>query len=262
MWWRWGGAHDRVDPGTGSQPGTGLTTGGEAPALGTDELLARLRALLSNARPETGDLEADEFWKFVAAVAQGRGITTRLHDAGIEQLEKVAPSPAGTRNERERRAYHIGLLARLLMDIGGPAGRASVLPANFSHAAVVGDLLAMLGGPGGMGEARPQILASERGGAGNLRRHARRALVGAVLWRAAREGRSQAEIRGGLLPDMDKSVWDGWLREVGGANGEFAGAARDAGAAGRRDDYWSWTDEQLGPVIQLARGGQGRRNSE
>jgi hypothetical protein len=129
-----------------------MTVEGEAPSLDPEELLARLRALLATADPATGALDQDAFWEFVAGVAQGRGITTRLHEAGLEKLTTVRPPILRTSNARGGRAYHIGLLTQLVTDIGGPPERASVFPASFDYGAIAGDLMTMLGGPRGLGE--------------------------------------------------------------------------------------------------------------
>lgn len=233
------------------------------PPVPDSTLLALLANLLSKAG-SNGELNSDAFWRFVAALAQGRGITAALHDAGLDAVAAAPASPAATRNFREARAYHIAVLNQFLMDAGGLAGCPSILPANFRHGVVASDLLAMLGGVGGMGEAEPQILKSARGGSANLRRYARQRIVGTVLWRAARTGASRAAIWDALMPPdvdgatPDKTVLDKWLAECGGAKGELACTARAAGAAGDMASPYAATDDELAPVIKLARTAQGR----
>ncbi|MDZ4136781.1 MAG: hypothetical protein U1D06_14510, partial [Paracoccaceae bacterium] len=210
-------------------------TAGESAPVPDDELRERLGALLSG---EGGRLVPADFWQFVAAVGQGRGIAQDLHSAGIDALAEAPASPAHTREARQRRAYHIGLTARLLLAVGGDPGEASILPTNFSHGAVVSDLMSLLGGRTGLGNGDPQILNTSRRGLGHLRGHARRILVGVVLWRAGRTGKTPTAIWGDLMGDGgEKTKWDRWLREFGCADGEFA---RDVFAAGGRADASGW----------------------
>jgi hypothetical protein len=220
-----------------------------------DELLADAEG---SAEGSGADLDADAFWHFVTALAQGRGITSRLHEAG---LAAVAGAPPGAhRHDRERRAYHIGLLARLVTDIGRLPGQPSILPGNFSHGVIAADLLSMLAGQTGQGRGKPLVLYGGESGIDNLRKMARQQLVGAIFWRMGRSGLSQTKVREALIPDLGKQTWDGWLRKFGGSDGTLAQDALEAGRSGQEGVGWAASDADLARVIKLAREGRGRRN--
>jgi hypothetical protein len=226
--------------------------------LDAAQLHVMLDDLLADAEASGADLDADRFWHFVTALAQGRGITSRLHDEG---LEAVADVPPGARlHERQRRAYHIGLLTRLVTDIGRLPGLPSILPGNFSHGLIAADLQSMLAGQTGQGRGKPQVLYGGESGIDNLRKMAREQLVGAIFWRMGRSGLSQTKVREALIPDLDKQTWDGWLRDCGGSDGEWAQGALEAGRSGQEGVGWAASDADLARVIKLAREGRGRRN--
>lgn len=228
-------------------------------SLSNDRLHQMLDDLLSDAAP-TGALESDKFWHFMAAVARGRGITETLHASGLQWADKAPPSPKKSLPHRQFRAYHIGLLAQLLMDAGRMGG-ASVLPGNFNHSLIASDLISMLGGKGGLGEADPLILTSGRGGKATIRRHARNRVVGAILWRAEHSKKSVAAVRASYLPDVVKTTWDSWMKEAKEYGGNVVEDAKKAGRAGDVSSPYAVTDDKLRRLVALAHELQRRRKS-
>jgi hypothetical protein len=209
-----------------------------------------------------GRIDTDRFWMFAALMAQGRGLTEGLHDAGLDALRTVPESPRATFAVRQVRAYHIALLARVLLDVGRLPGQGSILSANFQHGAVVHDLLGMVGGSGGIGEGDPQILNSGRQGEAGLRREARRRLVGVVRWRMGRTGVTRETVWNDLMGggrNAEKSKIDRWQAEFGGGSGALCSAAFAAGKTGTRLNSWDATNEELADVIALVRTSPGRR---
>jgi len=228
-----------------------------AEVIPRDQLHALLDHLLESAAAD-GKLQPDAFWTFAAGLAQGRGIGDALHAAGLEAAgteTETRPVLREAQNELRHRAYHIGLLVRLLADIGLLSGP-SILPGNFNAGAVVSDLLVMLRGPGGAGEAKPEILTSKRKGQNALRRHARRVLLCAILWRQAHERVPLVSVIERF--DLSQDRFNAWLRESGGISGELAQAARNSGEKGDTSNpYWSAPDAELAPLIKLAHKSQG-----
>lgn len=223
-----------------------------------EELLAALDALLDAADANGGRLDADGFWSFAAMLATGRGIAEGLHEAGMEALRATPDSPLNTRNERQWRAYHIGLTAALLAGAGRLPGQGSILPANYLHGVVIQDLLWMLGGAAGTGEAAPQFLATSKGGDAGLRRAARQRLVGAVRWRMGATGKTRAQVWEDLMGHRaDKITIDRWQRQFGGAEGWLCQTAYAAGQTGQSLHGWDATNSQLEGVIKLACSGPG-----
>lgn len=223
-----------------------------------EDLHAVLDAILDAADMDKGRLDPDAFWTFAAMLAQGRGITERLHEAGIEALRATPDSPRNTHNERQRRAYHIGLTAALLAGAGRLPGQVSILPANYLHGVVIQDLLWMLGGDAGTGEAEPLILKSGKGGEAGLRKAARRRLVGVVRWRMGATGKTRAQVWEDLMGHRaEKITIDRWQRQCGGATGWLCQTAYAAGQTGQSLHGWDATNSQLEGVIKLACSGQG-----
>jgi hypothetical protein len=184
------------------------------------ELHTMLDDLLDVAEANGGHVTPDSLRAFLAGVAQGRGVDDHLHEAGIKALQAVPQSPRNTFNERQSRAYHIGVLRQLLLVLGGIPGQASPLPGNFNHGALCGDLTAMLGGKGATGAGAPQILTSARKGQDQLKKFARSVLVGAVYFEAERSQRSLPDVFGELLhPDFPERTWQGWVRKTAEAQG-------------------------------------------
>jgi hypothetical protein len=232
-----------------------MTSGGGP--LDRDELRSRLEKLLDDAEHAGGKLDPKAFWRFVAALARGRGIDDGLHEEALDEVLKVPASPASSYGKRQARAYHLRLLARLIHEMG----EASLLPANFKYGAVAHDLDSMLGGPGGLGKGTPQILYSGREGTDALRAAARRALAGLVEWRRGATGRSREEIWEEIMgPDADISTCKRWLRELGpGADEAYAaGKAKDTSSPYARDEG---DEEHIRQLVDLARSGQGVRKS-
>lgn len=221
-----------------------------------------LDTMLDRADTEGGRLEADAFWTFATMLAQGRGLTEGLHLAGIEAVRGLPKSPSKTLTDRQRRAYHIGLLAHLLIGLGRLPGQGSILPENFKHGVVAHDLKGMLGGPGAMGEGDPQILSSGKRGEIGLRREARRRLVGVVRWRMGAAGATRDAVWTDLMGgggNAEKSKLDRWQAEFGGKSGALCREAFAAGRAGTRINSWDASNAELADVIALARSGSGKR---
>ena len=230
--------------------------------LSRDGLHAALDALLDAADADAGRLHPDAFWEFVAMITFGRGITEGLHGAGLEALSAVPGSPAASRNERETRAYHLGLLIQLLMDLGRLPGEASVLPANFQHGVIVADMLGMLAGPGGLGEGAPQILTSAKKGWAQMRRFARRSLVGVVRWRMGKTGKTREEVWFDLMGnEASKATLDDWQAEAGGPHGNLCRDAFEAGRASKPMRRWGDSNAELAPLIALANSAPGKRKT-
>lgn len=236
-----------------------------APALLPDELQVMLRALLDGAG-EGGKLAPSVFWQFAAALAQGRGIGAELHSAGLEAAHEVGKKQAKATNadqrkaaaKQQRRAYHIGFTAQLLLDVGGLPGSGSIFPTNYDHGAVLSEFFTMLGGPDGLGAGDLQMLTSARGGQDVLRDYARRRLVGVTLWRIGSSGQTRAAVWRDLMGEFDeKTKYDRWLKALGGHKGAFALAALAAGQRGDVESDFAATNTELEKVIALVNGAQG-----
>ncbi|WP_156209664.1 hypothetical protein [Pseudorhodobacter wandonensis] len=226
-----------------------------------------LDAILDAADANGGRLDADAFWTFVAGLAQGRGITDGLHYAGLEAVQDVpskTQNPQKAKSKRERRAYHIGVLAQLLMDVGRMPGQGSLLPGSFQHGVVAHDLLGMQEGPDGVGRGDPQILTSGRKGIAKIRQAARFRLVGVVFWRVGRTGQTQEAVWNDLMGegDAEKSRLDRWLKEFGGAKGDLVTTAHAAGAANDTSSLFAKSNLELASTIQLVNQGSGRRKQK
>ena len=234
-----------------------------AEATGRAALHVALGAMMLEAEANGGRLDKEGFWEFVAMVAQGRGIAEDLHAAGLAALQAVrgqTQDPKGSMLQRQERAYHLGLLAQLLMDAGRVPGQASVLPANFQHGVVVHDLMGMLAGPDKMGEGAPLILTSDRKGLTGMRREARGRLVGVVRWRMGRTGTTRDKVWFELMGnDASTATLDGWQEDVGGGKGPLCVGAFEAGRRGDLDTPLAASNSDLSRIIALATSGPGRR---
>ncbi len=237
-----------------------------APPVPEEQLRQMLSDLLAESDSATGALNEDSFWRFVAAVGQGRGITERLHAEGLKAADHVPTSPRVSFERRKQTSYHAGTLLHLLLGMGrvaqeqpDPAKRdgASLLPGNFNTGVVVSDLLAMQEGHPLAKPGRGQLLVPPKGGEESIRMHARRMLVGAVLYRAARFGLSKAKVRDTLDPYLEKPTWDSWQREFGGPKGEFAKSVA-AQAEHGGPSMFDVPDERLTHLLQIALSGPGR----
>lgn len=224
-------------------------------------LHAALDVVLDAADGDGGRLDPDAFWELAAMLTQGRGITADLHGAGLEAAGASPQSPKTTLNERQTRAYHIGLLIQLIMDIGRLPGQGSLLPSNFLHGVVIHDLMGMLGGAGGMGKSKPQILTTGRKGLGGIQWAARAQLVGVVFWRKGHTGQTQVAIWANLMRDYnaEKSKLDRWLSDFGGANGDLVTAAFAAGKAGDMSSPYAKSNAELAATLELADKTQGKK---
>jgi hypothetical protein len=235
---------------------------GRAQPILDGELRTMLRDLLSDA-DANGQLDPEHFWGFVAGLAQGRGIGDGLHTAGMKSLNDEPASPAKTLKNRQRRAYHLGLLIQFLAETGGRPGSPSVLPGNFNSRAIMADLAGMIGTPGGVPASAPQILYATRKGDALARKGARQRIVGVVLWRAGHSGESALScwyaLMGTSAENAEKDQWQRWLREFGGSNGSFGSAAFASGQRGDTLSPYAASDADLVPTVALANSGPGSR---
>lgn len=230
------------------------------PPVGADEKDVRMidRAalrqmfedLMDGAEAQGGVIDADAFWGFCAALSQGRGITERLHVGGLEAVADLNPQPVRTAGRRTARAYQLGFLRQLLVDIGRLPGLNSIFPKNFRWEVIAYDLGNMLGGPTSEGTGTPLILSAKGESKNPLRRTARETIVGTVYYRSVRGGKSIARVRAELLPDMDKSKWDKWAKESKAVRDSAIAAAK----SGTPSDRFGKSDDELRPIIQLAKG--------
>lgn len=236
------------------------------PSIPEVQLHQMLSDLLSTSDPNTGALDEDKFWHFVAALGQGRGITESLHAHGLEAVNHVAVSPRASFEARKQTAYHAGLLMRLLLGIGralqeptdaSKQDDASILPGNFNTLVVAGDLLSMQEGHPSAKPGKPQLLRQFKNGEENIRAFARRIVVGAVLYRMARFGRSNAKVREELDPYLEKPTWERWQREFGGPTGEFAQRVKAQAEQGESSNF-DLSDEKLSEILAVALSGPGR----
>ncbi len=242
-----------------------ITTGlseilsGEYPQIDEQRLVAMLRELLAGAGANDGKLEPEFFWTFVAALAQGRGIADRLREAGQKGADAVAtdhPAPAKTLVERERRARYIRALARLLGDVSAftPPGALVPPPDDFPALLLLRELMDMLAGKNGTGASSPQVLFNKARGELSRKRSARNAIVGVVLHRAERDGKTVEASAAHF--GLEGSKWDEWLRAFGGQNCELGQAARACGRGESRMRYWpssaewSASDAELAPLLR------------
>ncbi|PTM97309.1 hypothetical protein [Mycoplana dimorpha] len=241
-----------------------------ASLFGRAALHHALDKLLDTGEEDNGRLNPDAFWDFAGMLAAGRGITEGLHDAGLKAVRAVPDSPRNTFNDRQRRAYHLGLLDALLLSMGRSEGQGlmpselgSLLPGNFRQAAIVHDLRVMLGGSDGMGAGHPQILFSARDGNAALRGAACRQLVGVIRWRMGRTGATRNAVWHDLMGTRREiASLNRWQKEAGGTGGELYTEAFAAGQAGVMDIPWAKSNEELVHIIALALGRPGSRNRD
>ncbi len=231
-----------------------ILAGGDGPFT-RRELHGLLDGLLDSAEGLGGCHDPKEFWKFVTAVAHGRGIAEHLDAAGAEAENEVPDGNAKTRDRRRQRAYLIGVVQRLIAD----TGENGLLPQRFDHVSVAFDLGHLLGGNRGEGSATPRIFyagsrsdpdkAEER----QLREFARVMLVAATLYRAAANRTSQAAAWRELMGHRDeKHLWDRWKKKALEANEALLAEAEAAGK--RRDEasHFHISDDQAKYWARLA----------
>lgn len=193
------------------------------------ELARALVGMLHDARKNGGQIDPDTFWQFVGALARGRGIMEGLHQAGLEFLEAEERSPQEDFALRRVQAYHGGLLAKLMHDMDPKEGkRSSVLPGQFQARIVANDLIRMGANPHGMATGEPEILRAKDKRGTPEREENRRAVVSYVYWKAARDGVALAAVLRELPDEINKSTWDGWVRN----NPQIVQRAKDAGQRG------------------------------
>ena len=226
--------------------------------------------LLAEGEANGGDLTPDSFWCFVAAVAQGRGIAADLHSEGMAASDYVLTSPKTTLGNRQRTSYHAAVLMRLVMGLGRQTAQpdetkrdgASLLPVNFNAGVIASDLLSMLESYPGAKAGEGQILPTGYGGQAQMRSYARRAIVGALHFRAARQGTSMAKVRDALGRSLPKKTWERWQGEVGGPKGEAVLRAKQAGSDADDGYIFNISDEQLLKFFEIAASGPGGGGSE
>ena len=224
-----------------------------------DQLHAALDALLDGlpiaGQARASDTQSEALWRFVALLAEGRGIAGRYHGEGLEAVADTPTSPAATLEDRQRARYHQRVLLALLLDVDG-GGKHGPLPRNFATAAIAADLLNMLSGMVGTGEAEPLLLKSEKRGNAQMRRFARRAVVLHVLSVAGETGRSLQDVYTDLPSasglGLEPGTWANWRRAVEKVDREVA---RAAGAAGDRSHQHEQSD--IEERVRLAQSGPG-----
>ncbi len=239
----------------------------EIPIVPDVALHKLLDDLLAEGDANGGNLTPDSFWRFVAALARGRGIAAGLHSGGIDASERVPASPRATQDARQGRAYHAAVLRDLILGMGRtqdqPDGAKrdgiSLLPGPFNVGTVASDLLSMLENYPGAKAGEGQILPTGNGGQSHLRGFARRKIVGVLHFRAARQGKSMAKIRDALRPPLAKGTWEDWQKEVGGPQGSFVKRAKRLGAQPGASSDLNMSDQELSCLLKLAAEGPGRR---
>lgn len=207
---------------------------------GPDPVKADLRAaldeLLNAADKDGGRLDAPAFWGFVAALAEGRGIADELEAAAASMVASKRPDKGVDSLTDTFKATQVATLFHLLGRLSAFGG--AILPESFSPVALRAIALNLVDpGPG----IHPDLLGlgSTRGGEGAMRRAARRQLVMAVYYRAARDGLSLADARDKVFPADGRGLgfhrtWQGWQREVAEAKDvDIREIGADAEAAAR-----------------------------
>lgn len=200
------------------------------PQVPDADLARALAGMLHEARKNGGQIDPDTFWQFVGDLARGRGIMEGLHQTGLEFLAAEKQSPQIDFALRHVRAYHRGVLAKLMHDMDPQEGkRSSVLPGQFRALKVADDLIRMGANPHDMATGEPEILRAKDKRSTPEREENRRAVVSYVYWKAACDGVAIAAVLRELPDEIAKSTWDGWVRD----NPQIA---QDATAAGERGD--------------------------
>lgn len=218
-----------------------------------------LDAILDVADAEAGRLDVDAFWTFVSALAQGRGIADQVTEAAAAFAAShggLPGGPAGAGAEAWRAAQW-AYLFKVLQGLTAVPG--AILPRDFAAAAFSAVAVNMLSGKAG-GEHMDLLgLGTQRGGKQHAEdRAARRLLVGAVFYRAARTNKSVAATRRAMLPDDDiqDRTWQGWVREVAKAkNVPVKDAGADAKAAvrtGTASEVYDLDDERIRALLRTA----------
>lgn len=201
------------------------------------------------------DVPTEDFWLFVAAVAQGRGISERLALSGLEAQTKAAEivPPAGETPDdvaiRGLRAFNLTVLQQLLLDMdamGGP----SILPRGFLAPVLCADISAMLAGADGQGRGRPQLLRSLWDSNHFLEGLGRDRFVGAVHFEAARQGgvRPSKLLSAFGARSLNASTWRSWVKAAGQ---ELIATAVAAGKAGNLASKWNLNERQRAELWKL-----------
>jgi hypothetical protein len=226
--------------------------------LSTDELHARLDALLAEPVPGSDDKDLDPFWEFVAALAQGRGVAECFHEDGLETAEAIPDKKSehpGETADRKRRAYNIRVLQALVL-AADRNGQASFLPGNFEAGVIAADLLAMLEGNTGQGLGKPQILFSNRDGEAHIRRRLRFQLVNFVYFTRERDKTSLTAARGRILPGLPYGTWKRWQEEykdtASCSTKDIAKDARKAARCGENQHLYAMTSNETAEVFRIA----------
>ena len=184
------------------------------------DLHAALDLLLDDASRNNGQLNAPAFWAFVSSLAENRGIADELGRAAALMLVENRPDKAvSDLRDDPTDLFRVTQFAGLFHLLGRLQHFGSaVLPPGFCVPAWRGVLLNLLRpGPGTYVDLLG--LNSSRGGDGMLARLARRQLVLAVYYRAAKDGIRESEARRYILPEPgcwkdSYRTWQGWRNEV------------------------------------------------
>jgi hypothetical protein len=228
-----------------------IPSGGHAPTS-REELHAELDALLDAADAEGGRLYDRAFWGFVAELARGRGIADGIGAAASQHIadaggmpEIPLDDPAGATDAglAAARMAQWAMLAVLLRQVTEYPGE--IAPREFKASMFVAAADNILTGRGeiGAGEHMDLLgLGTQRGSEGQAeRRAARRLLVGAVWFEAARNGGTNHAIGKARIKLLQGKVstdtFKGWVAEVATAKrmtrtelwNEIADAARHGG---------------------------------
>jgi len=224
--------------------------------LSAEELHKRLDVLL--AQPASGGADLDAFWEFIAALAQGRGITEWFHQEGLEAVKAIPAKglkdPANAES-RKTRAYNVRVLQALVL-AADRNGHASFLPGNFAAGVIAADLLAMLDGNTGQGLGKPQILFSNRDGEAHIRRLLRFRLVDFVYFTSEKEIISHTAVRDRFLPGLPVKTWQGWQkaykRAASCTTKDIGKDAREAARSGTNQHLYDMTSDEAAEVFRIA----------
>ncbi len=226
-----------------------------------EDLHAALDTLLDAADADGGWLDAPAFWGFVAALGRGRGIAEDIAGAAVRHMADGGALPDNPAEDPARalaaaRMAQWAMLAALVRGVSEYPGE--IVPREFQapwFIAAADNIVAGRGGLGG-GEHMDLLgLGTQRGKDWHAeRRAAKRLILGAVHYRAELTGRTVAEVRGEMLPDVPDRTWKGWTREVARAKRvPVEQVGNDAREAARRGGSGAPYDMTAADVARLMR---------
>jgi len=184
---------------------------GAGPEATRAALHAALDDLLDAADADGGRLDGPAFWGFVAFLARGRGVSDDLAMSAAVVIAREGTIPDDPAELWQR--WQWALLSALLARVTAFPGE--IMPIEFSGAAFRALTINRQAGSNGGEHADLFGLETQRGADWEaLGRAARRLLVGAVYYRAAKDGMPRAKARALLLPDIPPETFRGWVKEV------------------------------------------------